>query len=80
MLFEMERKKSCRTNRTSLSAMDFDTAVTEIGEFGRFQKKIFYITNLLAFPISAQMLVMVFVAEKPTWSCKKGQMECNTDG
>lgn len=60
--------------------MEFDSALNEVGEFGPYQRKIFFITNLLAFPISAQMLIMVFVAAKPDWSCSGTADMCNNDG
>lgn len=66
--------------RSNISNMDFDSALSEIGEFGPFQRKTFFITNLLAFPISAQMLIMVFVAAKPEWTCFGSNQKCNEDG
>ncbi|XP_031572944.1 solute carrier family 22 member 15-like [Actinia tenebrosa] len=60
--------------------MDFDTALKEVGEFGSFQKKIFFITNILAFTVNSQMLIMVFTAAKPEWSCPNSATQCNTDG
>ena len=44
--------------------MDFDAALKEVGEFGFYQRKIFFITNILAFVVSAQMLIMVFTTAK----------------
>jgi MFS family permease len=60
--------------------MDFDTALKEVGEFGLFQKKVFYITNILAFTFSVQMLIMVFTAAKPEWTCVNSSIKCNEDG
>lgn len=60
--------------------MDFDSALIEAGEFGPYQRKLFIVTNLLAFPISAQMLIMVFIAAKPEWSCSGSDKMCTDDG
>lgn len=60
--------------------MDFDTALKEVGEFGFFQKKAYFITNILAFAVSVQMLIMVFTAAKPEWTCANSATRCNADG
>ena len=51
--------------------MDFDGALRQIGEFGWHQKKIFILLSLAAIPCSYQMLVLVFVAATPKWSCQE---------
>ena len=47
----------------------FDSVVTSIGEFGTFQKKIFYGVQLTSISLNFQMLILVFIAAQPRWSC-----------
>ena len=51
---------------------DFDSVVKNIGEFGAFQKKIFYGVQMTSFSLNLQMLVLVFAAAQPKWSCLEG--------
>ena len=52
--------------------MDFDSALTVVGEFGRYQRKRFFLISLSALPMFFQMLVLVFTAATPKWVCPKG--------
>ena len=49
--------------------MDFDWVLKDIGEFGWHQGKIFILLSLGAIPCYFQMLVLVFAAATPKWSC-----------
>ncbi|XP_068751499.1 solute carrier family 22 member 15-like [Montipora capricornis] len=49
--------------------MDFDGALGQIGEFGWYQRKIFVLISLAAVPCYYQMLLLVFVAATPKWTC-----------
>ena len=49
--------------------VDFDSALQHIGEFGRYQKKIYLLVNLISVPFSATMLIIVFVGAVPEWKC-----------
>lgn len=49
--------------------MDFDGALQQVGEFGRYQRKLFFLIAISAFPCSFQMLVLVFTAATPKWIC-----------
>lgn len=49
--------------------MDFDSALTVVGEFGRYQRKRFILISLSAVPMFFQMLVLVFTAATPKWVC-----------
>ena len=49
--------------------MDVDSALIVVGEFGRCQRKLFLIISTAALPIFFQMLVLVFTAARPKWSC-----------
>ena len=50
--------------------MNIDTALTEvIGEFGRSQKRLFILVNVLCFSASCQLLILVFTAASPQWTC-----------
>ena len=49
--------------------MDFDSALKQVGEFGRYQRKLFILISLSALPSYYQMLVLVFTAATPKWTC-----------
>ena len=50
--------------------MDIDRVLTEvIGEFGRSQKRLFILVNVLCFSASCQLLILVFTAASPQWTC-----------
>ena len=55
--------------RNKLFKMDFDNALKTIGEFGLYQKKFYMLLNMAVMPMSAQLLVLIFVAAPPTWVC-----------
>ncbi|XP_028396517.1 solute carrier family 22 member 15-like [Dendronephthya gigantea] len=49
--------------------MEYDNILRKIGEFGPFQKKVFFILNSLSFFQCCQMFLLVFVGDKPRWRC-----------
>ena len=49
--------------------LDFDSALEHIGEFGRHQKRIYFLVSLISLPFSTQMLIVVFVGAVPEWTC-----------
>lgn len=51
--------------------MDFDNILKDIGQFGRYQKKIYLLLNLMSLFQCCQMLSLVFVADIPQWQCSK---------
>lgn len=51
--------------------MDFDDILKNIGEFGRYQKKIYFLVNTMSLFQCCQMLMLVFVADKPHWHCSQ---------
>lgn len=64
------RHTSTRRRFTStVLHMDFDGALQHVGEFGRYQRKRFFLIAISAFPCSFQMLVLVFTAATPKWIC-----------
>ena len=65
--------------------MEFDNALKYIGEFGLYQKKFYLLLNFAVMPLSAQLLVLVFVSAPPTWICldlnsPTTDQQCSTNG
>ena len=61
--------------------MDFDTALQHVGEFGRHQKRIYFLVSLISLPLAAQMLIVVFVGAIPEWKCPSPNgdiLHCNS--
>lgn len=65
-----------RTSQTSASRevniagpMEFDAAITKIGEFGRYQRIQYLVANICSIPLYFQALLGVFVAAQPKWKC-----------
>ena len=50
--------------------MEYDNILKSIGEFGPYQKKVYFILNCLSFFQCFQMFLLVFVADKPRWQCR----------
>lgn len=51
--------------------MDFDNVLKDIGEFGPYQRRIFFLVNTMSLFQCCQMLLLVFVADKPQWRCSQ---------
>uniref|UniRef100_A0A0B7BP68 Major facilitator superfamily (MFS) profile domain-containing protein n=1 Tax=Arion vulgaris TaxID=1028688 RepID=A0A0B7BP68_9EUPU len=49
--------------------MKFDDIITELGEFGPYQKKIYYMVCLVAIPVAIQILMGVFTLAIPEHRC-----------
>lgn len=49
--------------------MEFDHVLRIIGEFGPYQKRLYILVNLAIIPAAFQMLMNVFIAREPQWSC-----------
>ena len=61
--------------------MDFDSALEHIGEFGRHQRRIFFLVSLIALPLAAQMLIVVFTGAVLEWKCPSPSgdiLHCNS--
>lgn len=61
--------------------MDFDSALQHVGEFGRHQKRIYFLVSFISLPLSAQMLIVVFVGAIPEWKCPSPDgdiLRCNS--
>ena len=54
--------------------MDVDGALKQVGEFGRYQRKLFILISLSALPCNYQMLVLVFTTATPKWTCLEENM------
>ena len=66
----VEQRCEWFTTTCGLTKMtDFDGILKSVGEFGFFQKKVFFFVQLASFPLFFQNLVLVFVAAQPKWSC-----------
>jgi hypothetical protein len=49
--------------------MEFDHVLRIIGEFGPYQKRLYILVNLAIIPAAFQMLMNIFIAREPQWSC-----------
>ena len=61
--------------------MDFDSALEQVGEFGRHQKRIYFIVSLISLPLACQMLIIVFIGAVPEWKCPSTSgdiLHCNS--
>ena len=45
----------------------------QIGEFGRFQKSVYLLLNILTISQCCQRFLLVFVADKPQWQCSENE-------
>ena len=49
--------------------MDYDELLVKLGEFGFFQKKVFFLVCLVGIPAAFYNLNIVFVAAEPDFWC-----------
>ena len=49
--------------------MEFDNVLRIIGEFGPYQKRLYILVNLAIIPAAFQMLMNIFIAREPQWTC-----------
>lgn len=57
-------------------ALDVDSVLKRIGQFGPFQIRILVMFMFIFFPITYQTLIMVFVAYEPPWMCTRTSLAC----
>lgn len=57
-------------------ALDVDTCLKRIGQFGPFQIRVLAMFLFIFFPITYQTLIMVFVAYEPPWMCSQQNDTC----
>ena len=57
-------------------ALDVDSVLRRIGQFGPFQIRILVMFLFIFFPITYQTLIMVFVAYEPPWMCAQQSVTC----
>lgn len=57
-------------------ALDVDTVLKRIGQFGPFQIRVLAMFLFIFFPITYQTLIMVFVAYEPPWMCSQQNDSC----
>ena len=57
-------------------ALDVDSILKRIGQFGPFQIRILSMFLFIFFPITYQTLIMVFVAYEPPWMCAQQSISC----
>ncbi|XP_031575289.1 organic cation transporter protein-like [Actinia tenebrosa] len=62
--------------------MNFDSALTKIGEFGPYQRIQYFIVNTVTIPMYFQLLISVFLAAQPQWKClgQPNEPLCKPDG
>ncbi len=53
--------------------MEIDEVFNKIGEFGRSQKKIFFLMNIANVLAAFHVLIFTFIAEEPVWVCAKSE-------
>ena len=58
-----------RKSEENNMALDVDSILRRIGQFGSFQIRILAMFLFIFFPITFQTLIMVFVAYEPPWMC-----------
>ena len=63
------------THRENM-ALDVDTVLQHIGQFGPYQIRILVLFLFMIFPITYQTLIMVFIAFEPPWMCTEGSASC----
>ena len=57
-------------------ALDVDSVLRRIGQFGPFQIGILAMFLFIFFPITYQTLIMVFIAYEPLWMCAQQSVAC----
>lgn len=55
--------------RLHVKEYDIDEILTEVGQFGRYQKRLFFYFNLQHIIIALVALSIVFVGAEPPWKC-----------
>ena len=60
--------------------MNTDKILTNIGEFGKFQKLLDGVVCLIYFFLSFQVLIMYFTTDTPPWKCRANSSECFFSG
>ena len=54
----------------SKAKREFDDILREIGEFGRYQKLLYFGTCLLIIPVALQIAILVFATGSPNFHCQ----------
>ena len=57
-------------------ALDIDSVLRRIGQFGPSQIRILVMFLFIFLPITYQTLIMVFVAYEPPWVCAQQRVAC----
>ena len=65
-----------RKSEENNMALDVDSILRRIGQFGPFQIRILAMFLFIFFPITFQTLIMVFVAYEPPWMCAQQSESC----
>lgn len=65
-----------RKSEENNMALDVDSILRSIGQFGPFQIRILAMFLFIFFPITFQTLIMVFVAYEPPWMCAQQSESC----
>ena len=65
-----------RKSEENNMALDVDSILRRIGQFGPFQIRILAMFLFIFFPITFQTLIMVFVAYEPPWMCAQQSQPC----
>ena len=55
--------------------MDYDAILQEIGEFGRYQKRVYFLICLVGFPLAFQNMGIVFLAGSPDHWCHDPELQ-----
>lgn len=59
--------------RLHVKEYDIDEILTEVGQFGRYQKRLFFYFNLQHIIIALVALSIVFVGAEPPWKCSSAR-------
>uniref|UniRef100_A0AAY4BVK1 Major facilitator superfamily (MFS) profile domain-containing protein n=1 Tax=Denticeps clupeoides TaxID=299321 RepID=A0AAY4BVK1_9TELE len=61
---------------SSVPAMDYDEAISFLGEWGPFQKSVFLLLSLSTVPNGYSGMAMVFLSDTPEHRCRTGTEGC----
>lgn len=59
-----------------MSGGNLDEVFERIGGFGKAQKKIYYLMNLVHIPTGFHTMILTFIAIDPNWTCGNKQKDC----
>ena len=74
---KVERGASKSKVERSMPVFDLDEVMHQAGEFGPFQRRIFFIFSVFQILAASHGLGFTFIARTPNWTCSRAQTETN---